>query len=407
MITKSDKILLYISCLCLALSLFFAIFLSSVAVHFTVISFIIGSALISLFCSQELKSRLSHKIYKSHNTQTSYFMFLIFGSVLLWGSFQGDFFFIKHHNLHWLNVQNAYQIPVYYTASKAFFIFLEEAGIKIKESLVYFLILITSSYLIDWSYSFFKSFELGNYRWDGSSGNPNIWAIQSSLILFLVLNYFYRNGLNKSRLSFYLFAVAILSSIGILKAFSLASFLGLAAAIAALIIFKLFKKPGQILVSSLIILISLAMIYFIYEADMSYFETTKFFLAKKFIPRIKLWSHFDELIANFTSLDYIFGIGQIKYRAWLDSLNRSDFYHAHNMFYHFFFQFGLLGFFTCSVFYYRMLFNSCFVLGVYLLVASIFDVSLFFDENQILLFILIPALELIESRSNSIKNISS
>ena len=316
--------------------------------------------------------------------------------------------------MHWLNSQIVFEIPLFYFMSKLFIIIVKELGMNSYTLLRLITCLISVSYTIDWFYSLYKAWDLPHYRWNGSSGNPNIWAVQSSLTLILILysyfksykkpNFFSRKNISPLYYAFTGMGILI-SLIGLTKAFSLANFLALIASASALILYFLFKNKSKLFIQIIAISLSIAMIVFIkstYQIDV---ESIELPLAKKFIPRIKLWSNFSDLVDSFTVIETLFGLGHLKYKSWLDSLGRHDFYHAHNFFYHFFLQFGILGFLSSTWLYLRMLFSKhliFYLLGVYILIVSLFDISLFFDEVQMLFFISLAFYESHESNKHII-----
>lgn len=411
MMTKQDIFILSLLAVAACFSFFFSIFLTDINIYFTTIFLIIASTLVSFLISSETKDRLKKKLIKSFSSKEAYFVYMIFGTHMLWGIFQGDYFFELHRRMHWLNTQIIFEIPLFYFTTKFFITIIKELHMNSYTLLRLITSLISVSYAIDWVYSLYKGWDSPEYRWNGSSGNPNIWAVQSSLVLILILysylkTYLKPNFFSAHRISpvyYSLTGIGILISlIGLIKAFSLANFLALIAFATALGLYFLFKTKSKIFIQIACILLSVAMIYFIKNTYLIDIETIKLPLAKKFIPRIKLWSNIDELLASFSWLQYIFGLGHLKYKAWLDSLGRNDFYHAHNFFYHFFIQFGLIGFLSSTWLYLRMLFSKhliYYLLGVYILIVSLFDISLFFDEVQILFFILLAFYESHENES--------
>ncbi len=411
MMTKQDISILSLISVAACFSFFFSIFLTDINIYFTTIFIIVATILMSFTISNETKELLKNKLIKNFNSKEAYFVYLIFGTHLLWGIFQGDYFFEVHKRMHWLNTQIIFEIPLFYFTTKFFITIIKELQMNSHTLLRLITSLISVSYAIDWVYSFYKAWDSPEYRWNGSSGNPNIWAVQSSLVLILILysylktyhrpNFFSANKI--SPIYYSLTGIGILISlIGLIKAFSLANFLALIAFMIALCLYFLFKAKSKLFIQISCIILSLAMIIFIKNTYLIDIASIKLPLAKKFIPRIKLWSNIDELLASFSWFQYIFGLGHLKYKAWLDSLGRDDFYHAHNFFYHFFIQFGLLGFLSSTWLYLRMLFSKhliYYLLGVYILIVSLFDISLFFDEVQILFFILIAFYESHENKS--------
>ena len=375
------------------------IFLTAIGMYFALFGIIISAFIVRFLLSKELRDSLQKDLFKSLNTQDTLWIFLIFISVFTWAIFDNSFLLIDKYNLYWLNIENAYQIMLVYFLAKAFFSLSRYLSFKLESSLRYFFFLISLSYVIDWFYSLAKSFYLEYYRWDGSSGNPNIWAIQSSLIFISLIYYFSKSKFTWSFFNIFFLLATALSLVGVLKAFSLASFIGLGLALLSFLLFKLFKEKGLNVYRIALCLFFCFVLSLIYFAEPQWTQDSNFYLLKKFLPRLKLWNHFDDLISNFSLINFVFGLGTVEYKSWLESLARDDFNHTHNMFYHLFFQFGFLGLVSNSIFYFKVFFSRyLYALGIYFLVVALFDVSLLVGESLNLFFCLIPALTLVHSQ---------
>jgi hypothetical protein len=329
---------------------------------------------------------------------------LIFFTPLIWGAFQGDYFYSEHKNAHWINASTVFIVPLFYFASQLFLSFLELLGVKRVLQLSIFAALFSLSFSIDWFYSLYKSLIFADYRWNGSAGNANIWACESTIVLLIIIAAFieYRKEASM-KLSPYLIipgiTVVFLCLIGIAKAFSLATLLGILACLFCLGAYKLLRERVWLIIGLVLLLLGTGLIFYILLGDLS-FKAKQLFLGKKFFPRIKLWRNIDDLVLDFKFLEIFFGIGFEKYTSWLASLKKLEYNHTHNVFYHYFIQYGLLGFLSSTMLYLKLFLANSFylkILAVFVIAISFFDVSVFFEEVQILFFLLLPVLERFES----------
>jgi hypothetical protein len=243
-----------------------------------------------------------------------------------------------------------------------------------------------------------------DYRWNGSAGNANIWACESTIVLLIIIAAFIEYRKEASlKLSPYLIipsiTVVFLCLIGIAKAFSLATLLGILACLFCLGAYKLLRERVWLIIGLVLLLLGTGLIFYILLGDLS-FKAKQLFWGKKFFPRIKLWRNIDDLVLDFKFLEIFFGIGFEKYTSWLASLKKLEYNHIHNVFYHYFIQYGLLGFLSSTMLYLKLFLANSFylkILAVFIIAISFFDVSVFFEEVQILLFLLLPVLERFES----------
>jgi hypothetical protein len=403
-LTVRDRYLLIILAIFLSVPPIFSIFLTCIDIYYTVIALPCIALLALVGFSKPVKTRLFFILKESLLNKFTFYVLLIFFTPLIWGAFQGDYFYSEHKNAHWINASTVFIVPLFYFASQLFLSFLELLGVKRVWQLSIFAALLSLSFSIDWFYSLYKSLIFADYRWNGSAGNANIWACESTIVLLIIIAAFleYRKEASM-KLSPYLIipsiTVVFLCLIGIAKAFSLATLLGILACLFCLGAYKLLREKVWVIVGVILLLLGIALIFYILCGDLS-FKAKQLFWGKKFFPRIKLWRNIDDLVLDFKFSEIFFGIGFERYTSWLASLKKLEYNHIHNAFYHYFIQYGLIGFLSSTMLYFKLFFANGFylkILAVFLIAISFFDVSVFFEEVQILFFLLLPVFERFES----------
>ncbi|MFM7458095.1 MAG: hypothetical protein ACKO3R_05490 [bacterium] len=403
-LTVRDRYLLIILAIFLSVPPIFSIFLTCIDIYYTVIALPCIALLASIGFSKPVKTSLFSILKESLINKFTFYILLIFFTPLIWGGFQGDYFYSEHKNAHWINASTVFIVPLFYFASQLFLSFLELLGIKRVWQLSIFAVLFSLSFSIDWFYSLYKSLIFADYRWNGSAGNANIWACESTIVLLIIIAAFIEYKKEESlKLSPYAIILAVtvvfLCLIGIVKAFSLATLLGILACLFCIGAYKLLRERVWVIIGLVLLLLGIGLIFYILFGDLS-FKAKQLFLGKKFFPRIKLWRNIDDLVLDFKFLEIFLGIGFERYASWLASLKKLEYNHIHNVFYHYFIQYGLMGFLGSTMLYLKLFFANSFylkILAVFLIAISFFDVSVFFEEVQILLFLLLPVLERFES----------
>lgn len=404
-LTARDRYLLIILAIFLSVPPIFSIFLTCIDIYYTVIALPCIALLALIGFSKPVKTRLFFILKESLLNKFTLYVLLIFFTPLIWGAFQGDYFYSEHKNAHWINASTVFIVPLFYFASQSFLSFLELLGVKRVWQLSIFAALFSLSFSIDWFYSLYKSLIFADYRWNGSAGNANIWACESTIVLLVIVAAFVEYRKEKSlKPSPYLIIptviVVFLCLIGIAKAFSLATLLGILACLFCIGAYKLLRKKVWLIIGVILLLLGIALTFYILFGDLS-FKAKQLFWGKKFFPRIKLWRNIDDLVLDFKSLEIFFGIGFERYISWLASFKKPEYNHIHNVFYHYFIQYGLIGFLSSTMLYFQLFFANSFylkILAVFLIAISFFDVSVFFEEVQILFFLLLPVLERFESK---------
>jgi hypothetical protein len=405
-LTARDRYLLIILAIFLSVPLIFSIFLTCIDIYYTVIALPCIALLALVGFSKPVKTRLFSILKESLVNKYTFYILLIFFTPLIWGAFQGDYFYSEHKNAHWINASTVFIVPLFYFASQLFLSFLELLGVKRVLQLSIFAALFSLSFSIDWFYSLYKSLIFADYRWNGSAGNANIWACESTIVLLLITAAFIEYRKEESlKLSPYLIipsiTVIFLCLIGIAKAFSLATLLGILACLFCLGAYKLLRDRVWLIIGVILLLLGIGLIFYILFGDLS-FKAKQLFWGKKFFPRIKLWRNIDDLVLDFKFSEIFFGIGFERYTSWLASFKKPEYNHIHNVFYHYFIQYGLIGFLSSTLLYLKLFFANSFylkILAVFLIAISFFDVSVFFEEIQILFFLLLPVLERFEYKN--------
>lgn len=338
------------------------------------------------------------KLLKLENQKLIFHLLLFAVLPLILSMIHQDYFFTQSHISHWLNPRNAYIVVIFYLVAK----YLVEVGSSIhKKKLNKLLVLVlSSSFIIDFFYSFYK--ELNgmnhNHRWDGSANNPNIWAVQACFILFLLI---ISRPLFLSKKKFSLLYSILLAFpiIAIFMAASWNSFVSLGFAALPILL------PLPLWAFCFIVLGVLAFSIFIVYGDLNIIREN-LVIPKKIIPRIKIWQHLQEF---FSSADFnlIFGAGYQKYIEWTQPLVKRGSDHLHNGYLHSFALNGLLGLYASFAYMFHLtqenfgkLFQSknqshkyYLALIVFILVNNCFDCSFFFYEIQIMFWLMLPLLE--------------
>ena len=327
-LTVRDRYLLIILATFLSISLIFSIFLTCIDVYYTVIALPCIALIAFLGFTKQVKVNLFYVLRENILNKFIFYILLIFFTPLILGVFQGDYFYSKHENTHWINASTVFMVPLFYFASHFFLSCLELLGVKRVWQLSIFAALFSLSFSVDWFYSFYKSLIFADYRWNGSAGNANIWACESTIVLLLIIAAFieYRK-VNPAKLSPYLIILSItvlsLCLIGIAKAFSLATLLGILACLFCIVAYKLLKKKVWLIIGVILLFLGLALIFYILFGDLS-FKAKELFWGKKFFPRIKLWRNIDDLVLDFNFLEIFFGIGFERYTSWLASFKKPE-----------------------------------------------------------------------------------
>ena len=397
-LNAKDRYLLIILAIFLSVPPFFSIFLTRIDIYYTALCFPASLLIAALFLNKKTKSLWLYQLKESFCSKLSPYILMIFFTPFIWGLFQHDYFYTRHENAHWVNASTIFIVPLFYFTALTAMNCFRLLNLSKQLQLFIFSSLFGLSFSIDWFYSLYKSLILEDYRWNGSAGNANIWACESALVLLLSVAAFLELKKNKTQLkAAYIIPLICFSSlalIGIIKAFSLATLLGLSACILTIIAHKIFKERAWNIAAIILLCIGLGLILYILFGDLN-FKAKELFWAKKFFPRIKLWRNIDEVVLDFSFLECLFGIGFHKYTDWLSTLKKAEFNHSHNFFFHYFIQYGLIGFISSTLLYFRIFLQRNFYLkiaSIFLIIISFFDVSLFFEEVQILFFLALPIL---------------
>jgi hypothetical protein len=162
------------------------------------------------------------------------------------------------------------------------------------------------------------------------------------------------------------------------------------------------RKFIRLALVNLLILLAAIFCYVLLNVNLDAVTPDKLYLASKFYPRIKLWRNLPELLDSFSALNYLLGVGYDNYRSWLSELGSKNFTHIHNVYLHFFLQFGLVGLYFSQIYLIKLLNSSKFyTLGIFILIAGLFDCSLLFDESMFVLFSILAMLIYYEREKTS------
>jgi hypothetical protein len=186
-LTVRDRYLLIILAIFLSIPPIFSIFLTCIDIYYTVIALPCIALLALVGFRKPVKTRLFSILKESLVNKFTFYILLIFFTPLIWGAFQGDYFYSEHKNAHWINASTVFIVPLFYFASQLFLSFLELLDVKRVWQLSIFAALFSLSFSIDWFYSLYKSLIFADYRWNGSAGNANIWACESTIVLLIII----------------------------------------------------------------------------------------------------------------------------------------------------------------------------------------------------------------------------
>ncbi len=244
--------------------------------------------------------------------------------------------------------------------------------------------------MIEFVYSMFKASQEGFlHRWQGSSGNPQLWAVQASLFLLIWL--LARQHL-KQRWLLTLSLTMIIAAI-ILSA-SISNWIGL--------LFAALTLPFGFWALLIFLIYFLWVHIFIWKflcgfhGSMAELKILFQGLAHKFVPRIKLW--LDLLKASPSlDLDYISGLGLEKYREFMRLATHGKHQNVHNLYLHNYLLNGIAGIYLSSFAFWHyprsMLQNKYFLaIGIYVLSSAVFDCATMFIEVQMLFYLFLPVL---------------
>lgn len=252
------------------------------------------------------------------------------------------------------------------------------------------------SFFIQFLYTFVKKlftpgFELLG-RFDGGGG-PNTWAAYSSITLITIIAYysfFKKSSLRvfgitinlKILINICLFTIII----SIVLTAALTNFIGLIFASLSILLNLSGWFVLAILVSSLLISISMVFILdnkSIYPNDLVFPFNL---IAKKFVPRMRLWSHVMDKIRTEDFSLWWQGLGFCEYIVWAKSLlkvKQDNIDNLHNFHYHYFFLYGFPGLYAGYAYLVNIWKRNRYTCAIvtYILVVSCSDSSNFISSG--------------------------
>lgn len=426
LVSKLKKAFDILSFSTLSAGLFLSIFLTKVDIKLLsyalplivlVKIFVFKDKISDLLGLENSKSAKKHELIKLVHIALFILVPIVFGFI------HDDLNWLVHDRTKWLNYQNIYIVALAYLSSKI----LIQDSLKILKNnkaliTTYLCSLLFISFMLDFGYSIVKIINDGEARWEGSTSNANVWAMQTAMMLLL----WYLSKQNfKSNILLKLFhySLVILIIISIFKAASVANVLGILASISALFIASSAWISLELALIIFLLVILAFNLFILFGSPEIFYSEKKTAISFKVLPRLKLWRHAHNFTeANQVSL--IFGAGYQNYIDWLNSLRPKGYYHFHNSFLHYLFQYGLIGLYSAFVYflllnqkvteYFAKLFSTneekinldklfkihpetkyYFVIIIYILAASCFDCSFWFFENQMLFWFLVPLIDFI------------
>ena len=323
------------------------------------------------------------------------FAFLFFLIPVFTAVIHGEYSFDDFFRSKWIDFHNSW-IVLYCFLFASFFIN------QYKDSHFFARLALLGAFAVDFFYSAFKFVNHGFAfdRWQGSSGNPQIWGTQIALVLLVWLishkemdEYFKSKLLSIFSLSTIVLAVILCGSVS--------NFIGLAFAALAWtslpVIWSFALAIGYLVFSywNIYSFVSSGVL------DIEVLKTKLGFVAKKFLPRIKLWSR---LVNADLSFDSFYGMGFTKYKALSEQVSLKEHSHVHSIFFHNYLISGIIGFVSNFFFFaFKPLFTNKYLvaMALYYLTNSAFECTCLFPETQVLFWLVIPIVFEISSKSSA------
>lgn len=321
----------------------------------------------------------------------------------------GDWNSMSLAKLQWLNHYNSWIILYSYLASNYFLLISSKNKIPLFEKYplnFIVLIILFIAFEVDFIYALIKWFnnDFGLTRWQGSSGNPQLWAIQASIMFLLwLIGHKEINKLTKQKIFSRIFLLTII--LAIIFSGSISNLIGLAFASLA----WLLASPILALV---IVLLYLLVVNFItikfllsYQGSIDELRNVLAGFAHKFIPRIKLWLNLLNEAPKH-HLDYFWGMGVEAYNNFMAQATAGHHKNAHNLYFHNWLTNGLPGLYLGSIFLFnsiKQILNNKYLLAItlYIISSSVFDCALTFIEVQMLFWLILPLLVDMNEKSSN------
>lgn len=313
--------------------------------------------------------------------------------------FHGDFD-LANAKLQWINHQNSWIILYSYLASNYFLFIAENTKTPLLNKLparLIALLVFLLAFEFDFIYAIVKYLNngLSFERWQGSSGNPQLWAIQASIMLLIWL--FVHNKvdeLTKSKIYTRISLTTII--LAIFLAGSISNFIGLSFASLA----WLLASPILALILALLylVVVNYITIKFLlnYHGDLDALKNLLAGFSNKILPRLRLWFKLLKEAPNH-HIDYIWGMGLDAYNTFMASATAGHHKNAHNLYFHNCLTNGLAGLYLGSIFLFnsiKQILSNKYLLAIalYIISSSVFDCALTFIEVQILFWLVLPLL---------------
>lgn len=303
--------------------------------------------------------------------------------------------FSYEQNFQWLNYHNSWIVLFCFVLSNFFLKFSQNLKLKFKPYF-YASLAFLMGCIIDFLYAVFKwsinGFAVDN-RWQGSSGNPQLWAVQLSLALLVLiivrkdLDQYFKN----QKFSQVLF---IIITLGIIFSGSLSNFIGLFFASCALC----FSNSFFILVLAFIYVIAMncfTVNYLLHgNIDIHELKQSLNVFTNKFLPRIRLWL---KLIRHLPNYDYnwFWGMGLEKYNIFMDTVTHGKHQNAHSLIIHNYWINGVFGVymhFTALLTSAKEILKNKYFLAIFVfaITSSVFDCAISFLEIQLVFWLVFP-----------------
>jgi hypothetical protein len=385
--TKFDKVFFFTFLILIAMSFFMTSIFKHALLYFVPILFLLAKLV--------FRKSFLRQVFYSHNPVLSIMVWQIFLIPSLVTLLQANYQLFKDHNLQWLSYDNSWVILFCYALANYFL--LTNTGLKLKmDKAFYALNALLFGFLIDFFYSVLKWFNSGfavENRWQGSSGNPQLWAIQLSIVLlvWVLINKDLDTYFSNRFLSRVIFVCIIL---GIVLTGSISNFVGL-----------FFAALSFLIPSSIIVLISaIAYVFAMNFFVINYLKTANIDIislkeslsgvAHKFLPRIRLWLKLLRELPNY-SFNTFLGMGLETYNNFIESATNAKHQNAHSIYAHNYLINGFLGIYMHLI----VLFNALkdilknkylLAISVFIMTSSVFDCALTYLEVQLVFWLTLP-----------------
>jgi hypothetical protein len=309
-------------------------------------------------------------------------------------------------DLPWLNSSNSWRILLSYFPTLIFFKILDDIDFS-KDDLISKIfkyinnkkvelvsIIFLSSIIPETIYSFVRFFRNNGERFQGSSSNPQLYAIELALLI-LVLIMSWRSLKIYLKTDLPLKLILILIILNSLASGSISNFIGL-----IFVSFIWILNSGTIALAiafTVNLLVNSLGLYWLINLDridMLDLKEDLGIFASKIIPRLNLWLKSIPLF-DLKNFNYLRGIGYSAYYEVIFNKTGIGQVHIHNLFFHNLLTGGFLGIYSVLMWFIHHLKLLCSnkylcSIAIYLLISGLFECGSIYDEVQTVFWRIFP-----------------